>query len=486
MKYAKVLAILFLIFSFTLCSGIALAAKPGIKITSVSAYGDTNGYVIGKVVNLAKKYYANYKVAGYIQVDDNIWTKPTLANPLTEIKSDSTFTFDITTGGCDAYAFKVFAYLVPADIDLETIKCFPCGITFKPEQAIAKAIKSRTPKKRVISFAGRKWDVKRRDCPSGPGGNYFGNTSKNVQVTKKGGLYLRINQGDGGRWNCAEVILKESLGYGVYRIVTNSRVDELDSNVILGLFTWDTEACDFNNREIDFEFARWGDDAEYTNAQYVIQPCDACPGCADNCERFRVDLADDDKLLTQFLIWTSQKAHFMTFKGNYLKIPEGITPVHEWVYSGVDLPEPGKENFRFNLWLLGGNPPRDGKPVEVLVKDFSFSLYSEKPAITIVETGGGWASGTMTGNPDLYQVEIYIKVRGKWWTKPYWSDPLTPINFDGTWKCNINTGGVDREASQVAAFLVPKGSTARLAGGHVEIPAEVFADAVAYVYFDIK
>jgi hypothetical protein len=37
----------------------------------------------------------------------------------------------------------------------------------------------------------------------------------------------------------------------------DSRVDLLDRNIVLGLFTWDTYAPQYNYREIDFEFSRW-------------------------------------------------------------------------------------------------------------------------------------------------------------------------------------------------------------------------------------
>lgn len=54
-----------------------------------------------------------------------------------------------------------------------------------------------------------------------------------------------------------------------------------------------------------------------------------------------------------------------------------------------------------------------------------------------------------------YGVAVYIKVGG-WWTKPYWNNPLSTINCDGTWQCDITTGGNDSSASEIAAFLVLK------------------------------
>jgi hypothetical protein len=48
-------------------------------------------------------------------------------------------------------------------------------------------------------------------------------------------------------------------------------------------------------------------------------------------------------------------------------------PPGSWTYSGADVPVPGGEHARMNLWLFGGAAPTDGKPVEVIVRSFAFS-----------------------------------------------------------------------------------------------------------------
>jgi len=66
-------------------------------------------------------------------------------------------------------------------------------------------------------------------------------------------------------------------------------------------------------------------------------------------------------------------------------------------------------------------------------------------------------SGTVAGvDTTKYKVAVYIKVEGKWWTKPTFADPDTPINDDGTWNCDIMTGGKDYIATEYAAYLVKK------------------------------
>ncbi|HET9654149.1 MAG TPA: glycoside hydrolase family 16 protein [Kineosporiaceae bacterium] len=60
------------------------------------------------------------------------------------------------------------------------------------------------------------------------------------------------------------------------------------------------------------------------------------------------------------------------------------------------------------------------------------------------------------GNVDVkqYRVVVFIKVDGVWWVKPYWASPLTAITADGTWSCDIVTGGNDQAASEIEAFVV--------------------------------
>ncbi len=89
------------------CSG---ADSASLQFTSVPAYGSTNP-LVGKVANVSTNAY---HVALYIKVGAGWWTKPTFASPLTSIKSDGTFSANITTGGSDASATEIAAYLVPA------------------------------------------------------------------------------------------------------------------------------------------------------------------------------------------------------------------------------------------------------------------------------------------------------------------------------------------------------------------------------------
>lgn len=79
-----------------------------------------------------------------------------------------------------------------------------------------------------------------------------------------------------------------------------------------------------------------------------------------------------------------------------------------------------------------------------------------------------------------HRVAAYVFIGG-WWTKPTFAGAQTPIQPDGSWTCDITTGGSDRYATKVAAFLVPASFPPPQAAGALELPAELYANAVARV-----
>jgi len=82
-------------------------------------------------------------------------------------------------------------------------------------------------------------------------------------------------------------------------------------------------------------------------------------------------------------------------------------------------------------------------------------------------------------NPTEYAVAVYIRVGSGWWTKPYWSNPLTTIHDDGSWECDITTGGIDERATEIAAYGVPKTYNPPLLRGGSTFPAELDSVAIA-------
>ncbi|MFW6110287.1 MAG: hypothetical protein ACOC6Q_02580 [Patescibacteria group bacterium] len=83
--------------------------------------------------------------------------------------------------------------------------------------------------------------------------------------------------------------------------------------------------------------------------------------------------------------------------------------------------------------------------------------------------------------PADHGVAVYIKVRGGWWTKPYWNSPVTSIAPDGNWVCDITTGGEDNEATEITAFLIPLDYDPPLMSGGSTLPTELDTNALAKV-----
>jgi hypothetical protein len=75
--------------------------------------------------------------------------------------------------------------------------------------------------------------------------------------------------------------------------------------------------------------------------------------------------------------------------------------------------------------------------------------------------------------PSDYKVAVYIRVGGGWWTKPTFASPLVEIRSDGSWTCDITTGGADETATEVAAFLVTNDYQPPAASGAATLPIQV-------------
>ncbi len=219
---------------------------------------------------------------------------------------------------------------------------------------------------RFVDFSEYKWSVKVQDKPAGPGPNFFSDRVEDLWVDDEG-LHLTISNRD-GKWYCTEVILQESFGYGSYIFQTKTEPEYLDANVIAGMFTWEA-GLPWPNRELDFEFARWSNPDDSTNAQFVIQPFTN----SGNLVRYRVEPDKNVPYLTQVMTWRKGRVHFKTARGRFdsPRIPEEAVII-AWTYTGDDVPEPGKENVRINLWLDDGKPPASDKPIDLVVRKFLY------------------------------------------------------------------------------------------------------------------
>jgi hypothetical protein len=217
-----------------------------------------------------------------------------------------------------------------------------------------------------LKFAGYTWSV--RSGRGGPGPNAW--DTRNVWLDGQTNLHMKIACRD-GQWSCAEVTMKGRLGFGRYEFRTVGRLDRLDDNVVLGLFNYPTRDVGPDaTHEIDIEFARWG---RATNpiGNFTVWPAE--PGLKQVSHPFPVHLAGDTA--THRFAWKPREIDFQSFDGD-VEAQDASRLIAEWNYRPSE-----PERFisqhpmpvHLNLWLFQGRPPKDGKEVELIIRDFRFA-----------------------------------------------------------------------------------------------------------------
>jgi len=215
----------------------------------------------------------------------------------------------------------------------------------------------------TIKWQGYTWHVKSAES-QGPGPNAW--DRRNVFVDSNGFLHLRIWKYN-GNWTCAEVWTDKPLGFGTYQCQVEGGLDQLDPNVVFSMFSY--KGPD-GVKEIDVEFAKWGNDAEM-NAWWTVYPDDKTVKKSD----IGFDLNRIGVFTTSRYEWTQQGVHYWLL-GGHQPIGSLTNVIKQWdfkpqnpVHQVPQTPMP----LEFNLWLFQGRPPKDGKPVEIVIHSFKNS-----------------------------------------------------------------------------------------------------------------
>lgn len=213
----------------------------------------------------------------------------------------------------------------------------------------------------TIRFAGHEWLV--RDYPGGPGPNSW--DVGNVFVDEAG-LHLRISK-IGGVWTCAEVILTQPLGFGTYSFDITGRPDKLDRNAVLGLFTFpDEDVGPSGTNEIDIEFARWGSKTNPNVLNWTVYPPELGPRSTNH----HVPMALKTAASSHSFIWNASSVAFASHQGY---AGDGGKLIARWTTGpATEIPQ-SSVPVHINLWLLDGKAPADGKPVEIVIRNFAFT-----------------------------------------------------------------------------------------------------------------
>ncbi len=337
-----------------------------IRLTYVPEWGNASGNLYGKVIADPKAY----KVAGLIFIEEagGWWTKPSFETPAVQIASDSSFMIDFTSGTLDRYCTRLMALLVPSNYKVPVFD----GRSGLPSDFLNHpyAIIARNHGDRKLKWAGINWTVKRtvENVSISPGPNLFNSDENNVIVDEHSLLHLKINKNLTGKWLCSELIADTSLGFGTYTFHLKSRVDNLDLNAIMGIFTWDDIAPYFTRapegyfREYDIEFGYWSIPGNNV-AQYVIQPWN------ESKNIFRFPMGSEVNTIHQ---WTWGKNMI-----KFLSMREDSTVIAQFEYNGNYYKDPGTENIRINLWLNFGQAPQSNQ--EVVLSGFHFEPFLAAP-----------------------------------------------------------------------------------------------------------
>ena len=355
-----------LIIGISLSSALAERIDESVEIT-ISSLPPVGSFrnLSGRVLNAAPD---SVKILVYTHLDT--WRiQPNRANAATPLSPDGSWEVDIASLPYGEYATELAIYAVPNTFIPPSSNETDESLEILQSAALAKLHIKRPSRFRFIEFSGYQWMVKQSYHHSvGPGPNYFSGKDKNVWVDEQGRLHLKITK-ERYRWYCAEIFSLQHFGHGTYIFRLDSPIDQLDKNVVLGIFTWEHRAVEHYNREIDIEFSRWGEDTAQ-NAQFVVQPWQK----SQNRERFHMNLHPQNTLSTHIIVWTPTSLSFRSLQGRVASPLNTGKVFHEWTYTGEHVPTSGTATqMRFNLWLMEGRAPSDGKEVEVILEAFEFT-----------------------------------------------------------------------------------------------------------------
>jgi hypothetical protein len=182
-------------------------------------------------------------------------------------------------------------------------------------------------------------------------------------------MHLRLEKRN-GVWTSAEVYTTETPGYGRFEFEITTRLDRLDPNVVLGLFTYPSGGLD-GQHEIDIEFARFGNAAAGApNLNYVVYPATKLTTTQGRCA-----LAWDVPAAPSVhrFVWSATDVAFQSFATNAMG--STTTPYRSWrfVPTGAFAISNGAWPLHLNLWLYGGRPPLNDSPVEIVIRRVTVS-----------------------------------------------------------------------------------------------------------------
>ncbi len=336
-----------------LCGGCRtrpLVQGPSISFDQVPPFGSGGKGGTGVLRGRVTGAHAGQHIVLYALGAGTWWVQPISLHPYTDIAPDGTWISSTHLG--TSYA----AVLVnPGFVPSNQLDVLP------PEGGQVAALKTVAPSTgtmpaKGLHFSNYDWDV--RQIGSDRNGFPHSYTPDNASVDSRGFLHLAISRGPDG-WDCSEVALSRSLGYGSYSF-TVADVSKLDPAAVLSMFTWDESATDQDRHEVDFVVSRWGN-AKGTNAEYIVQPFFR----PSNTYHYVVPAGPS----TYVFRWEPTKITFSTFRGAGTGVKSMPVATHTFT---ADVPAPGAESVHINLCTFDYTPTPQQQPADLVVQRFLF------------------------------------------------------------------------------------------------------------------
>ena len=239
----------------------------------------------------------------------------------------------------------------------------------------------------VLTFSRLKWDIKHGNSLLGPGPNYFSNSPSDVWIDDQGFLHLTLHEHN-GIWYSTEVVSQDTFAYGTYVFTIQGNLNNIDREMVLGLFTWDNNTFQEQaNSEVDIEFSKWRVDTALHTLQYGVQPIAFGDYNPERLDQPNVSSENWNGVSTHAFTWTDTLITWESWLGTEygngpplcgwtfdLDNPARIKYENGNASDPVIIPAPGNTtNARMNLWLLSGpSGPAIKIGREVIIQKFEF------------------------------------------------------------------------------------------------------------------
>ncbi len=273
------------------------------------------------------------------------WLQPLAEAPFTRILPKGTW-LNATHLGSDYAALLVDPGYTPA----RNMKELPSagGLV----AAVAEVPGSAHSPSTILPFSGYDWRV--RTAASNRGGKRNPYAASNAWVDPNGALHLRVRR-NADHFECAEVALTRSLGYGAYSFHVRD-VSPLASDIVLEMFTWDYAGAGQNNREMDIVVRRRSPAKQI--ARFILQPYQV----ASNLHEFNLPPGP----YVYSFRWAAGQIEFAATTSDRRN-----SPIAQHQFT-LGVPTPGLESARIALYLQNG-PAKQPAEGEVVIDRFEYT-----------------------------------------------------------------------------------------------------------------